>query len=33
MDYNIFHYLFRHGITFKELSGDSEKVAKKITAP
>ena len=26
MDYNIFHLSFRHGITFKEFSGESEKV-------
>ena len=32
MDYNIFHLFFRHGITFKEVSGESEKVTKKMTA-
>ena len=33
MDYNIFHLFFRHGITFKEVSGESEKVVKDMTAP
>ena len=33
MDYNIFHLFFRHGITFKEVSGESEKVSKEMTAP
>ena len=33
MDYKIFHFFFRHGITFEELSGDSEKVTKEMTAP
>ena len=33
MDYNIFHLSFRHGITFKEVSGKSEKVTKEMTAP
>ena len=33
MDYNIFHLFFRHGITFKEVSGESEKVTKEMTAP
>ena len=33
MDYNIFHPFFRHGITFKDVSGESEKVAKEMTAP
>ena len=33
MDYNIFHHFFRHGITFKEVSGESEKVTKEMTAP
>ena len=32
MDYNIFHLFFRHGITFKDVSGESEKVAKEMTA-
>ena len=32
MDYNIFHLFFRHGITFKEVSGQSEKVTKEMTA-
>ena len=31
MDY-IFHLFFRHGITFKEVSVESEKVTKKMTA-
>ena len=31
--YNIFHLFFRHGITFKEVSGESEKVVKDMTAP
>ena len=33
MDYNIFHLFLRHGITFKEVSGESEKVTKEMTAP
>ena len=33
MDYNIFHLFFKHGKTFKELSGESEKVTKEMTAP
>ena len=33
MDYNIFHLFFRHGITFKEVSGESEKVTREMTAP
>ena len=33
MDYNIFHLFFRCGITFKEVSGESEKVTKAMTAP
>ena len=33
MDYNIFHLFFRHGITCKEVSGESEKVTKEMTAP
>ena len=33
MDYNIFHLFFRHEITFKEVSGEPEKVAKEMTAP
>ena len=33
MDCNIFHLFFRHGITFKEVSGESENVAKEMTAP
>ena len=32
MDYNIFHLFFRHVITFKEVSGESEKVTKEMTA-
>ena len=28
-----FHLFFRHGITFKEVSGESEKVTKEMTAP
>ena len=30
MDYNIFYLSFTHGITFKEVSGESEKVTKEI---
>ena len=33
MDYNIFHLFFRHGITLKGVSGESEKVTKEVTAP
>ena len=33
MDYNIFHLFFKQGKTFKELSGESEKVTKEMTAP
>ena len=33
MDYKIFHLFFRHAITFKDVSGESEKVAKDMTAP
>ena len=33
MDYNIFYLFFRHGITFKEVSGKSEKVTREMTAP
>ena len=33
MDYKIFHLFFRHAITFKDVSGESEKVAKEMTAP
>ena len=33
MDYKIFHLFFRHGITFKEVSAESEKVTKEMTAP
>ena len=33
MDYNIFYLSFAHGITFKEVSGESEKVTKETTAP
>ena len=33
MDYNIFHLFFRHAITFKEVSEESEKVTKYMTAP
>ena len=32
MDCNIFHLFFRYGITFKEVSGKSEKVTKEMTA-
>ena len=32
MDYNIFRLFFRHGITLKEISGESEKVTKEMTA-
>ena len=32
MNYNIFHLFFRHGITFKEVPGESEKVTKNMTA-
>ena len=33
MDYRIFHFFLRHNITFKEVSGKSEKVTKEMTAP
>ena len=33
MDYNIFHFFFRHSITFKEVSGESGKVTKEMAAP
>ena len=33
MNYNIFYLFFRHGITFKEVSGASEQVTKEMTAP
>ena len=33
MDCNIFHLFFRHGIDFKEVSGESEKVTKEMNAP
>ena len=33
MDYNIFHLFFKHGKTFKEVSGESEKVTREMTAP
>ena len=33
MDYKIFHLFFRHAITFKDVSRESEKVAKDMTAP
>ena len=33
MDYNIFYLFFRHDITFKEVSGESEKVTNEMTAP
>ena len=33
MDYNIFRLFFRNGIALKEVSGESEKVFKKMTAP
>ena len=33
MDYNIFHLFFRHGITFKEVFGESERVSKEMNAP
>ena len=32
MDYNIFHLFCRHGITFKDVFGESEKVAKEMNA-
>ena len=32
MDYNIFHFFFKHGITFKKVSAESEKVIKEMTA-
>ena len=32
MDFNIFHIFFKYGITFKEVSGKSEKVTKEMTA-
>ena len=32
MDCNIFHFFFRYGVTFKEVSGKSEKVTKEISA-
>ena len=33
MDYKIFRLFFRNGIALKEVSGESEKVFKKMTAP
>ena len=33
MDQIIFHLFFKHGITFKDVSGESEKVVKEMTAP
>ena len=33
MDYNICHLFCRHGITFKEVSGESEMVTKEMSAP
>ena len=33
MVYNIFHLFFGHGITSKEMSGESEKITKELTAP
>ena len=33
MDYNIFLLFFRHDIAFKEVSGESEKFSKEMTAP
>ena len=33
MDYNIFHLLFRRGITFKEVCEESKKVNKEMIAP
>ena len=33
MDYNIFHLFFKHDKTFKEVSGESEKVTKEMTLP
>ena len=33
MDYNILHLFFRHGITFKEVSGESGNVTKEMAAP
>ena len=32
MDYNIFHLFFRHKMSFKDVSGESEKIAKEMTA-
>ena len=32
MDCNSFHLFFKHGKTFKEVSGESEKVTKEMTA-
>ena len=33
MDYNISHLFFKHGKTFKEVSGGSEKITKEMTEP
>ena len=33
MNYIISHLFFRHGITVKEVSGESEKVTKEMTVP
>ena len=33
MDYNIFPISFRHDITFKDVSGESEEVTKEMTTP
>ena len=33
MNYKIFHLFFRHGTTFKEVSGEWENVIKEMAAP
>ena len=33
MDYNVSHIFFKHDKTFKEVSGESEKVTKEMTLP
>ena len=33
MDYNFFHFFFRHGTTFKYVSRESENITKELTAP
>ena len=33
MNYNIFHLFIKHGKTFKEVSGESQKVTEVMTAP